>query len=85
MLDEINELLGIDKVSTDLLVTFMPSKGAIVQGYKKLQEITDTKLVVLAKNKRIIQICGTNLEIFSLAPSEIVVHGKVEWVGENYD
>ena len=84
-LSEINELLDIDNVSSDLTITFMPSKGAVVQGYKKLLEITDTKVLVIGNNKRKIEICGLNLEIFSLAPSEIVVHGKVTSVGECYE
>ena len=84
-LEEINEMLGIDKVTSDLCVTFMPSRGAVVQGYKKLQEIGEERLVVVAKNKRKISVCGKNLEIFSLAPAEIVVHGKVEKVEEFYE
>lgn len=79
---EINQLLGIDTLANDMYITFMVSKGAVVQGYKKLLEISDTKLVVLGKNKRKLQICGQSLEIFSLAPSEIVIHGKVSFVGE---
>lgn len=81
-IQEINSLLGIDGITQDVYITFMASKGAVVQGYKKLLEITDTKLVVIGKNKRKIQICGHGLEIFSLAPSEIVVHGKICFVGE---
>ena len=79
---EIKEMLKIDEALSDMYVTFVVSKGAVVQGYKKLLEISDTRLVVLGKNKRKLQICGNNLEIFSLAPSEIVVHGKITLVGE---
>ncbi len=81
-LAEINELLGVSNLNADLFITFVPSKGAIIQGYKKLLEITDNRLIVLGKNKRKIEVLGINLEIFSLAPSEIVVHGKIVQVGE---
>ena len=80
--EEINNLLGFDASCTDMYVTFVVSKGVVVQGYKKLLEINDTRLVVLGKNKRKLAICGNSLEVFSLAPSEIVVHGKVSSVGE---
>lgn len=84
-LSEINELLGLDGISEDITITFLPSKGAVVQGYKKLVQITEESLVVEGKNKRRIQIFGKSLEIHSLAPAEIVVHGKIEWVGEKYE
>ncbi len=82
---EINELLGIDNLNGDVFVTFMPSRGAVVQGYKKLQEIGEERLVVVAKNGRKIAVYGKNIEIFSLAPSEIVIHGKIEKVEEFYE
>lgn len=81
-LQEINNLLGIENISSDMCITFMPSKGAVVQGYKKLLEISDERLVIIGKNHRIIFLQGKNLEIYSLAPAEIVVHGKIELVGE---
>lgn len=84
-LAEINELLNIDGISSDMCVTFMVSKGAVVQGYKKILSITDDKLVVMGKNKRKLAITGSNLEIYSLAKAEIVVRGKVQWVGEQND
>lgn len=79
---EIKEMLGLDKSISDIYVYVVVSKGAVVQGYKRLLEISDTRLIVLGKNKRKLQICGNNLEIFSLAPSEIVVHGKITMIGE---
>ena len=65
---EINELLGIDNIKNDLFITFMPSKGAVIQGYKKLLEITESTVVVVGNNKRKIKVTGLGLEIFSLAP-----------------
>lgn len=84
-INEINDMLGSSEIAGDLRITFVPSRGAVVQGYKKLQEISEERLVVVAANKRVIELVGKNLEIFSLAPSEIVVHGKVEAVREVYE
>jgi hypothetical protein len=83
--EEINSDLGIFGEHDDICITIVPSRGAIVQGHKKLLKITETSLVVAGKNKRVIEISGKNIEIFSLAASEIVVHGKIDWVGEKYD
>lgn len=84
-LTEINELLNIDSISSDMCVTFMAGKGAVIEGYKKILNITDDCLVVVGKNKRKICVKGKNLVLHSLASSEIVVHGKIEWVGEQND
>lgn len=84
-IEEINELLGIDSIDSDIYVTYMPSKGVVVQGYKKLLEISDQNIVVLGKNKRKVKVCGVALEILSLSPAEIVVRGKVERVEEVHE
>ena len=81
-IEEINQLLNIDGSASDICVTFMPSKGAVLQGYKKLLEIDDEKILIIGKNKRKILVSGINLEISSLAPSELVIKGKVVSVGE---
>lgn len=75
-IQELDELLGISN-SNDICVTFMVGSGAVVYGYKKLLEISDEKLIVLGKNKRKLRISGKNLAIKSLAPSEIVIKGKI--------
>lgn len=84
-IQEISELIGTNKLNGDIFVTFIPSRGAVVQGYKKLQEIGEDRLIVVAKNGRKIALCGKSLEIYSLAPAEIVVHGKIEKVEEFYE
>lgn len=80
-IQELDELLGISN-SNDICVTFMVGSGAVVYGYKKLLEISDEQLIVLGKNKRRLGIFGKNLVIKSLAPSEIVIKGKIARVEE---
>lgn len=77
-LSEIYEMLKISGKENDMNVWFMCSKGAVVQGYKKLLKISDQTIVVVGKNKRKIEVCGKFLEIESLAPSELCVSGKIE-------
>ena len=83
MLSEIFEMLDVDKTSGEMCVTFIANKGAVIQGYKKVVNILEDKIVVMGKNKRQIEVVGKYLEIFSLAPSEIVVHGKITGVFED--
>lgn len=82
---EIYELLNVKEISSDMMITFMAGKGAVIQGYKKLLKISDEQIVVLGKNKRQIEVVGKNLEISSLAPSELVVLGKIISVGEYHE
>lgn len=84
-LTEINELLNIDNISSDMCVTFMVGKGAVIEGYKKILQITDESVLVMGKNKRKICVKGKNIQIHSLAAAEMVIHGKIEWVGEEND
>jgi len=83
MLSEIFEMLNINSANGDMCVTFIACKGAIIQGYKKIVYIGENSIIVVGKNKRQMVIEGKYLEIFSLAPSEIVVHGRITGVFEH--
>ena len=80
MLSEIFDLLKINTLDGEMCVTFVSNRGAVIQGYKKILSIAEDNIVVVGKNKRKISVCGNYLEIFSLAPSEIVVHGRITGV-----
>lgn len=82
MFDEIFDLLGVDSLGDEMAVTFVANKGAVIQGYKKILSILEDSIIVVGKNKRQFEIVGKYLEIYSLAPSEIVVHGKIKGVFE---
>ena len=61
MFSEIYDLLGIDSIGTEMCVTFVMNKGAVVQGYKKVVSISDTNIIVIGKNKRKIELVGKYL------------------------
>ena len=79
-LSEVYEMLNICGKEDDMCITIMASKGAVVQGYKKLLKIGQESIVVVGKNKRKIEVVGKFLQISSLAPSEISISGKIEMV-----
>ncbi len=83
--EEIKEMLKLGDDYQDLLITFMPSKGAVIQGYKKILKIEEDYVSILAKNKRVIYVCGKNIEIASLSHAELVIFGKIEYVGEKHE
>ena len=83
--EEIKNLLGLDEKTSDILITYMPSKGAVVSGYKKILKIEQEYISILCHNKRIIYVEGKNLQISSLASGEIVIQGKVDYVGEKHE
>lgn len=82
---EISDLLGLDFASRQPNITFIPQKGVVVHGYKKLLAISDTQILLSCKNKEKLKICGKNLQICSLSPEEIAIKGNVEMVGEAHD
>ena len=84
MFSEIYEMLG-DDIGGRFCVTFVPGRSAVLQGYKKIVKISDEQIIVLLGNKKMVQVCGKYLSISSLAPSELVVKGKVEMEGEYYE
>lgn len=83
--EEVKQMLKISDDYQDLLITYMPSKGAVVQGYKKILKIEEDYVSVLSKNKRVIYVYGKNLQISSLSFSELVIAGKIDYVGEKHE
>ena len=61
----------------DVSCYFVLSKGIVVEGYKKLLEISDIKVTLLLPSGEKLQISGENLSIKELAQNEITVCGEV--------
>ena len=72
-LEEIVLCFGIN----DCHVHLVYPKGIVVSGYKKILELTSSKIVLSLANKNTICICGDELSIKSLAESEIFINGRV--------
>lgn len=78
----LNEQLGSlnisDLANESVCCTFILSKGVCVQGYKKIFELSNKKIVLMIKTGERLEISGENLEIKEIATSEISVSGVVK-------
>lgn len=78
----LNEQLGSlnisDLANENVCCTFILHKGVCVQGYKKIFELSNKKIVLMIKTGERLEISGENLEIKEIATSEISVSGVVK-------
>ncbi len=77
--DETKNHLGTfaDNVN-DVVCTFSLANGITVEGYKKILELSDNKIVLLCQNATRIQILGTNFCIEEIAFGEICISGQID-------
>lgn len=78
----LNEQLGSlsisDLANESVCCTLILNKGVCVQGYKKIFELSNKKIVLMIKTGERLEISGENLEIKEIATSEISVSGVVK-------
>lgn len=76
--DETKKLLGINKQEFEApLLSTSPQSGTIIEGYKKILELSDTKIIILCSNNKNLEIIGLNLCIKEMARNEITIKGKI--------
>ena len=74
--DEIKNDLTFDKDDVNCTLSFF--KGITVEGYKKILELSESRVVLLCKNALKIQILGSNFCIEEIAHEEICLSGNVD-------
>lgn len=77
-LKETTKLLGIDENATDTVFCHVyPPKAIVVEGYKKLYELSNTKISLLCEQYKKIDIVGEGLQIKELSYREIAITGNI--------
>lgn len=77
-LDETINLLGINNLSSEHAFCYVSaSKGMIVEGYKKIYELSQTKITLYCEQGKKIDIFGNNLKIKELSHKEICITGTI--------
>lgn len=79
--EQLESLNISDLAKESVFCTLILGKGICVQGYKKILELSCTKIVLLLKTGERLEILGNNLEIKEIATSEISVSGTVKNIG----
>ncbi|MBQ7466898.1 MAG: YabP/YqfC family sporulation protein [Clostridia bacterium] len=77
--DETQESLHLIKDNiNDVVCTFSLSSGITVEGYRKILELSDTKVVLLCQNAIKLQILGTDFCVQEIAHGEICLSGQID-------
>lgn len=69
-----------DLAKQDVICYFSLSKGVVVNGYKKLFELSSTKIILTLNKLNKLEILGENLAVKEISASEIVLVGQVKTI-----
>ena len=76
---ETSKLLGIsNNYSSETFCYLSHNHGIVVEGHKKILELSLEKIKVLCEDKLKIEILGNNLNIKEISFREICVTGKIK-------
>lgn len=70
-------------IAEDTAIFFILNKGVVVDGFKKIFELSNDKITLSLKCGETLTISGTNLEIKEIATGEISVSGKIKNIQVN--
>lgn len=77
-IDETTKLLGIDKdIKNQTFCYLYPSKGIVIEGYKKIYELSNTKITALCEDGKRLEIIGNNLIIKEISYKELSINGII--------
>ena len=77
-IDETYRLLNIaPTLKNSTLCQVSPSHGLLVEGYKKIYELSNTKIMVLCKDGKKLEIIGTDLKIKEISHKELSINGTI--------
>lgn len=81
-LDEVAKLLEFDEQAKAVpFVYFCLDKGAVVEGYRKIVELSQTKIILLCQDSTI-TIEGRDLRIKEISYKEISILGKIQSISQ---
>ncbi len=80
-LDETAAVLGIDeKTATNTFIYLSPTHGVVIEGHKKIYELSTASITVLCHDGQRVKVEGENLEVKEISHREICIVGKVSSV-----
>ena len=75
-IDETHKILDFDAFSGGVCC-FCTDSGAVIEGYKKIYELSQTKVTLICEKGNRIDVLGENLTIKELSHKEISIKGTV--------
>ena len=80
-INETIKLLGIDNsIKNQTFCYVSPKNGVIVEGYKKIYELSNTKITVFCEDGKKLEILGNNLSIKELSYKELSINGTINTI-----
>lgn len=71
--------LNISNLAKDAVCcTFIVGTGIFVEGFKKLFELSDSKIVLCLKGGKMLELLGESLEIKQMSKNEISISGTIK-------
>lgn len=78
-IDESTSSLSLKELAKNQVACYFAlGVGVVVDGYKKLFELSDTKIVLLLLDGKKLQLAGEKMIIKELSVSEITITGSVQ-------
>ena len=78
-IDETKQNLGLtDNNLNDVVCTFSLANGITVEGYKKILELSETRVVLLCQNAIRLELLGNNFCVQEIAFGEICLSGQID-------
>ena len=75
--DETLNNLNIKNKLNNVFCSFSPDYGIVIEGHKKIIELTPTKIILLCSNNKKMEVLGNNLRIQNIATEEISISGTI--------
>lgn len=80
-INETNKLLGIDNsIKNQTFCYVAPNNGVVIEGYKKIYELSKVKISTLCEDGKKLEIIGNNLSIKEISYKELSINGTISTV-----
>lgn len=82
-INETREVLGLNNLKNATFCYISPENGIIVEGYKKIHELSNTRIILLCEDSKKLEIIGNKLSIKEIAHKEISILGSIKTINFN--
>lgn len=79
-INESKKALGINNLSSEISCQVILNQGAIIEGYKKICELSSERILTLCQTNNKIEILGDDLKIKEISFKELIVSGKIKTI-----
>ena len=79
--NETMKLLGIDNTLKNQTFCYVsPENGVVIEGYKKIYELSNTKISLICEDGKHLEILGAKLSIKEISHKELSINGTINTI-----